>query len=165
MTTEEYVYFDVETCSSMPAINSDMVDWKVSSVKASVTEYLRKESGDLNEVASDNDDDKDDDYDDDDDDDDDDANSKDVKVAEIGTGEALTMLFCFFSIWVFFHNHSRITGLQGKREGISLSPHYHFHPLHRRLDISRVITTESSPLHIASSRTRTGNPWSPSASR
>ena len=34
---------------------------------------------------------------------------------------------------------------------------YHFHPLHRHLDISRKITTESSPLHIASSRTRTGN--------
>ena len=47
-------------------------------------EYLRKECGDLNEVASDNDDDKDDD--------DDDANSTDVEVVEIGTGEALTML-------------------------------------------------------------------------
>ena len=34
----------------------------------------------------------------------------------------------FFSIWVFFHNHSRITGLQGKGKGISLTPHYHFHP-------------------------------------
>ena len=30
---------------------------------------------------------------DDDDDDDDDANSKDVEVVEIGTGEALTMLY------------------------------------------------------------------------
>ena len=47
-----------------------------------MTEYLRKECGDLNEVASDNDDDKDDD----------DANSKDAEVVEIGTGEALTML-------------------------------------------------------------------------
>ena len=37
---------------------------------------------DLNEMASDNDDDKDDDGD---------ANSKDVEVVEIGTGEALTM--------------------------------------------------------------------------
>ena len=26
----------------------------------------------------------------------------------------------FFSIWVFFHEHSRITGLQGKMEGIFL---------------------------------------------
>ena len=47
-----------------------------------VTEYLRKECGDLNEVASDNDDDKDDD----------DANSKGVEVVEIGTDETLTIL-------------------------------------------------------------------------
>ena len=38
----------------------------------------------------------------------------------------------FFSIWVFFHEHSRITGLQGKGEDISLTPHF--------LDISRAIT-------------------------
>ena len=42
-------------------------------------------------------------------------------------------------------------------EGISITPHYHFHPLHRHLDISRAITAESSPLHIGSSRTRPGN--------
>ena len=76
--------------------------------------------------------------------------------------------FCanfFFSIWIFFQEHSRITGLQGKGEGISFTPHYHFQPPHRRLDISQAITAESSPLHIASSRARTGNLWSPSASR
>ena len=50
-----------------------------------MAEYLRKECGDLNEAASDNGDNKDDD------DDDDDANSKDIKVVEIGTGEALTI--------------------------------------------------------------------------
>ena len=72
--------------------------------------------------------------------------------------------FCF-SIWVLFHEHSRITGLQGKGESISLTPHYHFHPLHRHLDISREIAAESSPLHIASSRTRTWNLWFPSISR
>ena len=44
--------------------------------------------------------------------------------------------FIFFSIGVFFHNHSRFTGLQGKGEGISLTPHYHFHPLHRHFSIS-----------------------------
>ena len=33
----------------------------------------------------------------------------------------------FFSVWVFFHKHSRITGLQEKGEEISLTPHYHFH--------------------------------------
>ena len=52
-----------------------------------MAEYLRQECGNLNEVASDNDDVKDDD-----DDDDDDANSKDVEVVEIGIGETLTML-------------------------------------------------------------------------
>ena len=53
-----------------------------------MAEYLRKGCGDLNEVASNNDDVKDDD----DDDDDDDTNSKDVEVVEIGIGETLTML-------------------------------------------------------------------------
>ena len=47
-----------------------------------VTEYLSKECDDLNEVASDNDDDNDDDE----------ANSKDVQVVEISTGDALSML-------------------------------------------------------------------------
>ena len=65
------------------------------------------------------------------------------------------------TICVFFHKHSRITVLQGK--GISLSPHYHFNPLHRHWDISRAITAGSSPLHIASSWNRTGNLWFPSA--
>ena len=68
------------------------------------------------------------------------------------------------SIWVFLHEHSRITELQGKGEGISLTPHHNFHPLHRYLDISRVITAESLALQIASNRTRTGNLWFPSAS-
>ena len=71
----------------------------------------------------------------------------------------------FFSIWIFCHDHSRITGLQGKWNSISLTPHYHFHPLHRHSDISRAITAESSPLHIASRRTRSGNLWFPSVSR
>ena len=70
----------------------------------------------------------------------------------------------FFAVWVFFDEHWRITGLQGKGEGISLTPHYHFRSLHRHLDISRVITTGSSPLHIASRRSQTGNFWFPRAS-
>ena len=70
------------------------------------------------------------------------------------------------SIWVFFHEHSRITGLHGKGESISLTPHYHFHPLHKHLDITQAIAAGSSPLHIASRRTRrTGNLWFSSASR
>ena len=52
------------------------------------------------------------------------------------------------SIWVLFHENSRITGLQGKRGNTSLAPHYHFHPLYRHLDMSRTITGESSPLNI-----------------
>ena len=61
--------------------------------------------------------------------------------------------FFFFSMWVFFHIHSRFTGQQGKREAIYLTPLYHFHSLHRHLDISPAITGESLPLHIASSQT------------
>ena len=78
---------------------------------------------------------------------------------------AIGTLHFFFSIWVFFHEHSRFTRQQGKVDGIYLTPLYHFHPLHRYLDISRAIAAESSPLHIAGSRTRTGNLWFPSASR
>ena len=70
-------------------------------------------------------------------------------------------VFCFsvlfLSIRLFFHDHSRITGLQGKGEGVSVTPHYHFHPLHRHLDINWAITAEKSTLHIGSSRTQTGN--------
>ena len=77
----------------------------------------------------------------------------------------IIIIIIIFSSWFFFHEHSRIAGLQRKGKGISITPHYHFHPLHRHLDISRAITAESSPLHIASSRTQTENFWFPSASR
>ena len=53
----------------------------------------------------------------------------------------------------------------GKEEGNSVTPHYHFHPLHRHLNISRTITAERSPLHIGSSWTQTRSLWSPSASQ
>ena len=69
----------------------------------------------------------------------------------------------FFSICVFFHNDSQITVL--RRKAISLTPHYHLHPLLRLFDIIRAITVERSPLHIYSSQTRTGNLWFPSTSR
>ena len=35
----------------------------------------------------------------------------------------------FFSVSVFFHENSRFTVQQGKRQAISLTPLYHFHPL------------------------------------
>ena len=38
----------------------------------------------------------------------------------------------------------------------SLTPDYHFHPLHRHLDIRWAITAESLPLHIARSQIQTG---------
>ena len=79
--------------------------------------------------------------------------------------EVLLRKGAFFSIWVFFHEHSRLTEQQGKGEGIYLTPPHHFRPLHRHLDISWVIAAESSPLHIAGGRNRTGNLWFPSASR
>ena len=41
----------------------------------------------------------------------------------------------FFSISVFFHEHSRFTGQQGKGKGIHLAPLYHFHPLQGHIDI------------------------------
>ena len=64
-----------------------MFNWNFQSiatftVQPSAAEYLRKECGNLNEVPADNDDVKEDDY----------ANSEDVEVVEIGTGEILTML-------------------------------------------------------------------------
>ena len=48
----------------------------------------------------------------------------------------------FFSIWVLFHENSRFTGPQREGEGIPLTPHCHFHPLHRHLHICRAVATE-----------------------
>ena len=68
--------------------------------------------------------------------------------------------FCFFSsIWLVFHEYSRITGQQVKGEAISLNPFYQFHLLHRHLNISWVIAAESSALRIAGSRNRTWTLW------
>ena len=67
-------------------------------------------------------------------------------------GRYSNLAIFFFSIGVFFHDHPQITGPQGKGEGIYLTPHYHFHPLQKHLDISRAVTAESSPLHLVSER-------------
>ena len=55
MTAEEYVDFDIETCTTVLEINSDEVDWKVSSLQKCVTGYLQKESGaeEIEEVVTD----------------------------------------------------------------------------------------------------------------
>ena len=68
-------------------------------------------------------------------------------------------LFGFSFTTIHDSQHSRGSG------AISLTPLYHFHPIHRHLDISREVTADSSRLHIANSRNRTGNLWFPNASR
>ena len=61
--------------------------------------------------------------------------------SKLDGGEILPLPYdFFFAIWVFFHIHWRTIELQGKREGISLTPHYQFHPLQGHLNISRAIT-------------------------
>ena len=75
------------------------------------------------------------------------------------------IMFCFFFYLGFLSRTFTIHGAAGEGGGYLLTPVYHFHPLHRHLDISRAIAAESSPLHIAGSRTRTRNLWFPSASR
>ena len=70
----------------------------------------------------------------------------------------------FLSIGLFFHKIFTIYKTAGKGRP-NQSAHYHLHPLHEHLRISRAITAESSPLHIASDRTRNGNLWFLSASR
>ena len=51
--------------------------------------------------------------------------------------------YTFFSIWVFFHEHSRFTGRQRKGEGNYLTPLYHLHLLRGHLDIGRMVTAGS----------------------
>ena len=73
----------------------------------------------------------------------------------------LTNATTLFSICVFFQEHLRFTGHQGKGEGNLFNSSL---LLSRHLEISRTITGESSPLLIASNRTRSGNHWFASAS-
>ena len=70
--------------------------------------------------------------------------------------------FVFLLFLLSGFSYSNIYNSQDRRwsrEAISLYPFYKFDPLHRHLDISLVITAESSPLHIAGSRNRTWNLW------
>ena len=55
ITAEEYIDFDVEVRTSVSEVNSDKVDWRLTSVEKCVGEYLRKESGveDIGEVSYD----------------------------------------------------------------------------------------------------------------
>ena len=72
----------------------------------------------------------------------------------------------YFFIWDFFHEHSQH---KGKENAVSLTPtachiFNNIHLLHKHLEVSMVITAESSPIHIARSWTQTENLWFPSAS-
>ena len=90
-----------------------------------------------------------------------------AKIHQLGFEER----FFFLSGFSFTHIHNSQDSSEvcvwggGGGGGYNLTPLYHFQPLHRHLDIRRAMTAESSPLHIASSQTRTGNLWFPSTSR
>ena len=57
-------------------------------------------------------------------------------------------LFIFFLSGFSFMNIHESQDCSGRGGGVSLTPHYHLHLLHRNLDISWAITAESSPLYI-----------------
>ena len=63
----------------------------------------------------------------------------------------------FFSIWVFFHEHSQFKGLQEKGDVISLTGLYHFYLLCSYLNKSPATKAETPLQHISSCRTRTRN--------
>ena len=63
----------------------------------------------------------------------------------------------YFFIYVLFIRHSRITGQQGKDRGGILTTLHHFHPLHKHLDINRVVTAVFLPLHLFNKQTWIGN--------
>ena len=81
------------------------------------------------------------------------------------------LLLISFPVWekkifLFFLSHDIHDSHESRARGRSFFiPLYRFYPLHRHLHISRVITEESSCLHMTSGRIRAGNFWFPSANR
>ena len=77
--------------------------------------------------------------------------NSEIFILKKGTYDDIYLINFFFFFLGFlsqtFTNHRTA----GEGEGIFLTPHYHFHLLYRHLDISWVITAESSPLYIANS--------------
>ena len=71
----------------------------------------------------------------------------------------IEFLPCFFPtcFFFFFTNIHHSQNSKGNGDVIFLTPLYHFHPLHRHLDISLAITGGNSLLHRVSGRTRIGN--------
>ena len=70
------------------------------------------------------------------------------QVIKIVKMRSIFFFFFFLSGFSFTKIHES-QDCRGRAD-ISLTPFYHFHPLHRHLGISREIAAESSPLHIAS---------------
>ena len=62
--------------------------------------------------------------------------------------QLISRAFFFFLSGFSFTTIHKPQGCRGRGRAFSLIPHYHFHPPHRHLDISRAITLDSSPLHI-----------------
>ena len=52
--------------------------------------------------------------------------------------------FFFFYVGFLSRTFTKHRTAEKGGENISLTPHYHFHPLHRHLDVSRAITSEST---------------------
>ena len=77
----------------------------------------------------------------------------------------LFLFLCVFFSYLGFPSQTFTNHRTAGEEGNLLTPHYHFLPLHRHLDISQANTAQRSPLHISNSWTWTGNLWFPSASR
>ena len=82
-------------------------------------------------------------------------NIRRIKLEKPPTWERKASMFLQNSFFLSEYSLTNIQDLQdsrGEGEAISLTLLYHFHPLHRHLDISRAITGQSSRLHIATSR-------------
>ena len=84
------------------------------------------------------------------------------KVKEQYSG--LKVLVTIITETIFFLSGFSFTDIHHSQDNrgrgslsLSLTALYHFHLLHRHIDISQAITAESSPMHIASSRTWTRN--------
>ena len=71
--------------------------------------------------------------------------------------KTIIMKLSFFLSGFSFTSIHNSQEKKNRMEAISLTPLNHFHPLHKHLDISQVITVEISPLHIARDQNQTGN--------
>ena len=75
-----------------------------------------------------------------------------------------SLLSIFLSRFSFMDIHNSQDNRGRGSLSLSLTALYHFHLLHRHVDISQAITAESLPMHIASSQTWTRNLFFPNAS-